>query len=68
MLMIELTPQSREKRWRLISGAVLVQGEGDIPVRQPLLLEDTRQSPDLTQKLARWTGADPDKYSTPNIS
>lgn len=67
MLMIELTPQSNEKRWRLISGAVLVQG-GDIPVRQPLLLEETQQSPDLTQKLARWTDADPDKYSTPNIS
>lgn len=65
--MIELTPQSNEKRWRLISGAVLVQG-GDIPVHQPLLLEDTQQSPDLTQKLARWTDADPDKYSTPNIS
>lgn len=68
MLKIELTPQGTKKRWRLITGAVLVQGEGHIPVHQPLLLEDTQQSPDLTQKLTRWTKADPDMYSTPNIS
>jgi len=68
MLLITPTPQSKEKRWRLITGAVLVQGEGHIPVHQPLLSEDTQQRPDLTQKLARRTDADPGKYSMPNVS